>query len=380
MSSLWFNATVHALNMSGNFSNATFSPPDKACDILDNSVSVKIVLILVYSTIMLSSLVGNALILVILHQRKELRKTTNFFIVNMAVSDFVYPISVIPLRLAKISSSSTRWPLGSTTGFFCKVIKFLFSTSYAVSAGSLVCIAVDRFVAVVFPMKAHLVSSRFRSVVIVAIWIWAGMTNALDLYVYGLVELRNGETACTHFNNLIFSFKIYKIVRIGLFIIGPLIIITILYCVIAVTLKKQDRSLRGTSVHQKDQRKQQAIKMTVCVIASFYVCIFPSALLNALNENQMSCSIFKMLRFSSDAMLYLSSSMNPIICIIFVQSFRQGFKEIIMCWRKCFTTRRNLESRQSEEITLRDMRIIPGIGENLSSNEQELTDKCSRIV
>ena len=89
MSSFWFNATAHALNIFGNFSNATFSPHDKACDILDNSLSVKIMLILVFSTIMLSSLVGNALILVILHQRKELRKTTNFFIVNMAVSDFV---------------------------------------------------------------------------------------------------------------------------------------------------------------------------------------------------------------------------------------------------------------------------------------------------
>lgn len=369
MSSFWFNATVHALNIFGNFSNATFSPHDKACDILDNSLSVKIMLILVFSTIMLSSLVGNALILVILHQRKELRKTTNFFIVNMAVSDFVYTLSVIPLRLAKISSSSTRWPFGSTTGFFCKAIKFLVSTSYAVSAWSLVCIAVDRFVAVVFPMKAHLVTSRFRNIVIAAIWIWAGMTNALDLFAYGLVELRNGGTACTYLNNLIFSLHIYKTVRIGLFIIGPLIIITILYCVIAVTLRTQDRSLRGTSVHQKDQRKQQAIKMTLCVIAAFYICIFPSALLNALNENGISCFVFKMLRFSSDAMLYLSSSMNPIICIIFVQSFRQGFKEIIMCWRKCFTTRRNLETSESEEITLRDMRIIPGIGENLSFNQ-----------
>lgn len=369
MSSFWFNATVHALNIFGNFSNATFSPHDKACDILDNSLSVKIMLILVFSTIMLSSLVGNALILVILHQRKELRKTTNFFIVNMAVSDFVYTLSVIPLRLAKISSSSTRWPFGSTTGFFCKAIKFLVSTSYAVSAWSLVCIAVDRFVAVVFPMKAHLVTSRFRNIVIAAIWIWAGMTNALDLFAYGLVELRNGGTACTYLNNLIFSLHIYKTVRIGLFIIGPLIIITILYCVIAVTLRTQDRSFRGTSVHQKDQRKQQAIKMTLCVIAAFYICIFPSALLNALNENGISCFVFKMLRFSSDAMLYLSSSMNPIICIIFVQSFRQGFKEIIMCWRKCFTTRRNLETSESEEITLRDMRIIPGIGENFSFNQ-----------
>ena len=369
MSSFWFNATVHAFNASGNFSNATSSLHDKACDTLDNSFSVKVGLILVFSTIMSSSLVGNALIIVIVHQRRDLRKTTNYFIVNMAVSDFVCPLSVIPFRLVKIASSSTRWPFGSTTGFFCKAIKFFFSTSYSVSTGSLICIAVDRFVAVVLPMKAHLVSSRFRTIVVAATWILAGMTNALDLYAYELVELRNGETKCTYLNELIFSFKIYKTVRIGLFIIGPLITVTILYCVIAVTLRKQDRSLRGASVHQKDQRKKQAIKMTVCVIAAFYICIFPSALLNALNVNQISCSVFKMLRFISDAMLYSSSTMNPIICMTFVHSYRQGFKEILMCWRKCFTTRSNLETSQSEEITLQDMRIIPGIGENLSFNK-----------
>ena len=368
MSPVWFNAAVHVLNTSGNFSNTTFSLHAKGCNVLDNSISVKLGLILVFSTIMLSSLVGNALILVIVYQRKDFRKTTNYFIVNMAISDLVYHISVIPLRIAKIASSSTRWPLSSTTGVFCKAIKFLASTSYAVSAGSLVCIAVDRFVAVIFPMKAHLVSSRLRTIVIAAIWILTGMINALLLYAYELVELRNGETTCTYLNNLIFSFKMYKKVRIGLFIIGPLITITILYCAIAVTLRKQDRSLRGASVHQKDQRKQQAIKMTVCVIAAFYICIFPSALLNVLNENQISCSVFKIIRFISDAMLYLSSSMNPIICITFVQNFRQALKEIFMCWRKCFTTRRNMETSQSEEITLRDMRIIPA-GENLSFNE-----------
>ena len=367
MSSFWFNATVHALNTSGNFSNATFSWHDKACDILDNPFTLKIGLILAFSTILLSSLVGNAFILVIVYQRKDLRKTTNYFIVSMAVSDFVFPLSVIPLRMAQIASSSTQWPLGSATGFFCKAMKFLASTSYCVSAGSLVCIAVDRFVAVVFPMKAHLISSRFRTIVIAAIWILAGMMNALLLYAYELVELRNGKTKCTYLNNHIFSFKIYKQVRIGLFIIGPLITITILYFVIAVTLRKQDKSLRGASVHQKDQRKQQAIKMTFCVIAAFYICIFPSALLNALNEKHISCSVFKMLRFISDAMLYLSSSMNPIICMTFVQSFRQGFKDIIMCWRKCFTTLSStMETSQSDEITLRNMRIIPGIGDNLS--------------
>ena len=124
-----------------------------------------------------------------------------------------------------------------------------------------------------------------------------------------------------------------------------------------------DPRLRSTSVHQKDQRKQQAIKMTVSIIAAFYICIFPSGLQLVLQESQtaISCTTSKVLRFISDIMLCSSSSLNPTICITFVQSFRQGFKEITLRWRKCFTSRSIVETSQSEEITLRDMRIIPGI-------------------
>jgi hypothetical protein len=156
----------------------------------------------------------------------------------MAVSDFVYPLSVIPLRLDEIASSSKRWPFGSTTGFLCKTISFLDFASFSVSTGSLVCIALDRFVAVVFPMKAHLVSSRFRTIVIAAIWILAGMMNAFDLYAYELVELRNGETICTYLKKSILSFRIYYIVYSSIFVAGPLITITILYCVIAMKTRQ----------------------------------------------------------------------------------------------------------------------------------------------
>ena len=141
MSSLWSNASVHSSSASGNFSNATFNLYYKSCNLLDNSFSVKIGLMLVFSTIMLSSLVGNAMIIVIVHQRQELRKTTNYFIVNVAVSDFVYPLSVIPWRLVMIASSSTQWLFGSTTGFICKAISFMNYASFTVSTLSLVCIA-----------------------------------------------------------------------------------------------------------------------------------------------------------------------------------------------------------------------------------------------
>ena len=333
------------------------------CDVLGNSFLFKITSILVFSIILLISLVGNTLIIVIVYKRKELRKTTNYFIVNMAVSDFIYPLTSIPITLAQIASSSQQWPIGGKAGLVsCKAITFLRRASSTVSIGSLVCIALDRFVAVVFPLKVHLISSRIRSVVIATIWILAVMINSFDLYSVDL-EGKTGETICTYFNNTVFSFKLYYYtLRYSLFFAGPLIATTVLYCVIAVTLRKQNKSLRGSSVHQKDQRKQQAIKMTFCVIAAFYICYIPSILYTFLGEVQ--CSFSNVLWALSRVSFYSSTTVNPIICLIFVQSYRQGFKKITVGWNKCFASRSNVETSQPEEITLRDIRIIPGVGEN----------------
>ncbi len=106
---------------SGNFSNATFSQHYEACDVFGYCFSVKIELLLVFSVILLFSLLGNILIIVIVYKREDLQKTTNYFIVNRAVSDFIYPLTVIPTRLVQIASSSLQWPIGGVTGLiFCK--------------------------------------------------------------------------------------------------------------------------------------------------------------------------------------------------------------------------------------------------------------------
>ncbi|XP_078373837.1 QRFP-like peptide receptor [Oculina patagonica] len=356
--SFWLNGTFH----SGHFSNAS-----EACDVFGYSFSVKICVLLIFSIILLSSLVGNALLIVIVYKRKELRKTTNYFIVNMAFSDFVYPLTVIPIRLAQIASSSMQWPIGGVTGLFsCKAISFLRRASFTVSTGSLLCIALDRFVAVVFPMKVPLISSRSRTFVIGLTWILAVIMSSVDAYAHELVK-KNGEIICTYLKSTSFSFKLYDILRSALFVIGPVIAVTVLYCVIAMTLRKQDKTLRGSSVHQKDKRKQQAIKMTLCVIAAFYICNIPFMVMYVLDESQ--CSFSKELWALSRVLFNLSSTVNPVICITFVQSYRQGFKETTMGWKKCLTTRRNMEKGKPKEIALQDIRIIPEIGENLAFSD-----------
>lgn len=77
----------------------TLSPNNDSsltCDYQDDSFAVQCIKSLAFVFILLSSLIGNTLVIIIVYKRPELRNTINYFIVNMAVSDFVFPLTAIP--------------------------------------------------------------------------------------------------------------------------------------------------------------------------------------------------------------------------------------------------------------------------------------------
>ena len=112
--------------MATNFSNESSSLQNITCNFRNNSFPVKIVKIVLYSLILLSSLVWNTLLIKVVHKRKELGNTINYFIVNMAVSDFVYPLTHIPVQLTQIAASSWEWRITGTAGPVFKISRLCY--------------------------------------------------------------------------------------------------------------------------------------------------------------------------------------------------------------------------------------------------------------
>ena len=356
-----------------NFSNGSSSHHNAApCDILDNSLPARTGKVLALSIVMVSSLVGNILLIRTVYKREELQKTINYFIVNMAVSDIVYPLTDVPIGLTRIASSSDLWYISGTVGLlFCRLIKYLEHVSVSVSVASLIWIALDRFVAVVFPMKVRLVSTKSRIFAIASTWIVAMLLNSTDLLAHGLKEESKGAI-CTYLNNSPFSFMHGK-VHIYAFHIVPFVTLTILYCAVALTLRKHDKVLRCDAVHQNDQRKRQAIKMSLCVIGAFCICTLPVAIENILTEYEvtMSCPFYKPFLFICDFLFYLSTTINPIICFVFVSGYRRGLTEMFkpkLNWgRNKRATKRNIHETEGQDgIRLQSVRVVTEIRENLA--------------
>jgi len=59
-----------------------------------------------YSIILVASLVGNSFVGIIVYKTKTMRKTINFFIVNMAMSDLLFSVFAFPWALTELNGGS----------------------------------------------------------------------------------------------------------------------------------------------------------------------------------------------------------------------------------------------------------------------------------
>ena len=320
-----------------------------------------------YCFILLGSFLGNISIIIIVYRHRCLRKTVNCFIVNMAVSDLLFPLSVIPVEITQIISTSWHWHVSGILGsIFCASYYFMRYFSIHVSTQSLVWIAVDRFIAVVFPIKVGLISTKIRTIAISSTWIFAGVLNIPLLLTSKLVECGNNTFCVVRYKaGTVFpnqeAVAAYTWLHVTSVSITPLIVVTVLYFVMAVSLKIQNKAFmtRDTNISLQQhslKKRGQAIQMAVAIVVLFYICLIPQTLVYFLSRLRPSCALLRPpIFFIAMFALCLSSVVNPMICLSFVESYRRGLRNILCsCCRK-----RNNKVTKCEEITLKRIRHLP---------------------
>ena len=300
-----------------------------------NPTAEKIGITIAYSLFFLVSLAGNTVIGIIVTKTKTMRKPINFFIVNMAMSDLLFSIILIPcdIRTLYIDSWLIGGPLGQA---LCKLVFFLGEVSFSVSIQSLVLIAVDRFGAVVYPLRSPLISSKLCSFFILATWIVAMAIYSPYLVALKLVEYPE-QLDCRFQWNEAFgensSIKNYYTSVIVVFCFIPLLLIASLYIIIFQKLKSQkipgEQSI--SAGQQRQQRERNVLKMAIAIVLGFTVCWLPIAIywfVSLFASNILSqCGDYY---FSTVAILMARANcaMNPCICFIFSSNYREGLQTL----------------------------------------------------
>ena len=292
-----------------------------------------------YSLILVVSLVGNSLIVLIVYKTPTLRKPINMLIANMAMSDLLYPIFFFPVRLAEAHVGS--WPIGGTLGqALCKIHTFLSDVSSSVSIQSLVLITVDRFVAVVIPLRSPLITRKLCPFFIVAAWIVAMAVLSPYLVAFKLVKYTE-QLMCQRLWQEAFGGNTYANYALAVAIVFfyiPFVLVVILYSVIIIKLKMQAHpgEQSAQAEEQRTRRNRNVLKMATAIVVAFFICWIPFS----CNWIIVSFSAPDSLIFSSSFylyyivtlfMAYANCAINPIICLILSSNYRQALKRLVSC-------------------------------------------------
>ena len=297
-----------------------------------------------YCLILVVALIGNIIIGIIVYRTRSMRKPINFFIVNMAMSDLLFPIVCFPYIVTEINFG--YWFISGPVGqALCKLHEFLADVSVFVSIQSLVLIAVDRFGAVVFPLRSPLISSKHCRFFILATWIIAVAANIPDTMTYELVEYQEG-LVCVHKWNEVFgeslSHRNYMVSVLIIFGYVPLVLIAILYMTVVIKLKSQNIPGEGSANgrDQQSRRQKNVLKMSIAIVLTFIVCWLPAIIylffvLYPPDSTMTASCGFQYFALIAFSLARFNSAINPCISFIFSGNYRQGLKNLSRCCFVC---------------------------------------------
>ncbi|XP_017310487.1 P2Y purinoceptor 11 [Ictalurus punctatus] len=147
-----------------------------------NSTFSKVLLPPIYSVEMCVALVGNilALWLLVTKERKNWH-TGVVFSCNLVISDILYALT-LPL-LIDYYSRERKWIFGHTV---CKIERFLFTCNLYVSIYFIMCISVNRYLAIVHPFFArNHVQPKHAKIISFLVWILVASISSPILYYSG---------------------------------------------------------------------------------------------------------------------------------------------------------------------------------------------------
>jgi hypothetical protein len=309
-----------------------------------------------YSILLVLSVVGNGLVIAVVCCNKHLQTVFNYFIINMAVSDLFIPLLALPIKIVNTANGKQmRWLIEGALGdVTCKLFIFLIDISPAVSVISLVMIAVNRFVAIVYPMHYGELFSTKKSKILIAL-IWVAVTIIFSPYFYIFRISNDGNNMCIYEWSPPFDKKksetIFFSMLVAVFFLIPFISITFLYLIIMYKMRMDSKTvvqmLDSNEAHKRKQRNKHIFYLSVAMIVAFAIFWGPFfvSMFMLVTGRKFPAQFLTIAQYLG----YANSVVNPCIYFIFMKAFRNGCTRI-------FSTR--CLKKKSDNLPNQDTRLI----------------------
>ena len=293
------------------------------------------------SLITITAVGGNFLLIAAFLRTSNLKTSSNWYIINMAISDVIsvllnWPLYVTEGMLKPGGSLITNQAIAT---FFCKLGIYSRAVLYVVSIESLVLISVDRFIAIVFPLKAIKITARVRKILLLLSWLFP-VCGAIPYFYHSKILLEGRQTFCRNFMNTLL-FKVYQFASFILFYFAPLVVLLVVHYIGFEHLKRrlvfEISSNEGSTHARRSKENQNILKIFRAVTLGFFMCWTPLYIYLILKSSHPTivlndkCLLFIGLLYYVFPLI--STAVNPFILISLSSNYRAAVKDVLA---KCF--------------------------------------------
>ncbi|CAF0906550.1 unnamed protein product [Rotaria sordida] len=346
------------------------------------------ILMSLYSFIFATGLTGNLCTCITIWKSRDMHTPTNFYLFSLAVSDLLLISLGLSVEMYNIYES-WPWIFGEA---FCVFRTVVLEIVTSASILTVLCFTVERYLAICFPIVSQKVLGNLSRALKMIMIVWflsfllaVPYTFTAGVFISVKTEVRNRSVEildsriCAIRPEYWEPMLYYMAVTTFLVFVIPIIVITVLYILMGITLyKASHRPLNHNPDRKREQyvlrhRGQQhfwlrqntasliksrpmrnsrraVLKMLVAVVIAFFICwapfhtqritAFVTRLLDKANKNITSDAATKfqeILFFASGILYYLSATVNPVLYNIMSKRYRNSFRRTLCRWKNVST-------------------------------------------
>ncbi|XP_071803783.1 G-protein coupled receptor 54-like [Asterias amurensis] len=288
----------------------------------------------IFGLITVCGVVGNSLVIYVIVRHGHMKTVTNYYIVNLAVTDISFLLCCAPFTATLFVSPN--WLFGR---FMCKFVFYMMQVTGQCTCLTLTAMSVDRYQAIVHPIKS-LKSRTTRVACIVNMCIWIGsLLISVPVAIFFDLSLYINLLVCSEMWPLDIMFPGYAVFSFILLYVIPIFTISVCYSLMLRKLWSRVSPGEDNNSHLNNARqKRKVTRMVLVVVLVFAICWLPTYIINLwirLDPYFPKTNATYIFKMAAHTLSYANSSVNPFVYAFMGENYRRYFKKAFpVCFRQ----------------------------------------------